>query len=97
MVLLAHGDLVGRTLELADELVVISKLKVGLGDIEHKNKGFSRFLAPGGIHHGSTPWVGRVVLEQWSCSLKRFLKGFHCFLPIQGMTVVWVEADDCIT
>jgi len=50
IVLLAHESLVGHVLEVADELVAMSRMGFGTDYIEHKPVGSSRLLALGGIH-----------------------------------------------
>ena len=50
VVLLTYEDLVGRVLEVADELLTMSRPKVGLEDIEEKAKGYPWFLVFGGTH-----------------------------------------------
>ena len=53
IVLLAHEDLVGHVLEVADELVAMSRMRFGTDYIDDKPVGSSRLLALGGIHRRS--------------------------------------------
>ena len=80
VVLLAHGDLGGRVLEIVDELVTKPRPKVGLEGIEYRVESTSRLLTPKGIYRGiMARWIH---FEQQSSSLERLFQAFHRFLSI---------------
>ena len=64
IVLLAYEDLVDRVLEVADQLLTMSRPRVGLEDIEYKVKSSSRFLVPGGNHRNVMAISRWIHLEQ---------------------------------
>ena len=61
---LAYDDLVGRVLEVADELSTTSRTKVSLEDVEYKFKGSPWLLIAGGIYRNFMAISRRAFLEQ---------------------------------
>src|SRR5258706_4143363 len=64
VVLLAYEDLVGRVLEVADELLAMSRTKVGLEDIEYRVKGSPWVPVRGGSYRDFMANSRSDLLEQ---------------------------------
>ena len=82
VVLLAHENLVGHVVEIANELVTVSRRKGGLEDIEYKIKSSFDFPALRGIYRGFIVIARGVLLEQESRGLERYFKAFYCVLSV---------------